>query len=106
MPLTPADVRNKQFSTTRLRPGYDEEEVDAFLSGLEPGIGRRTGLQGTTDDVTNQIADLDAQILTAYTSVGRIRALLDEAKDLGEVITLEGELSARETHLEQLLAPS
>ncbi len=31
MPLTPADVRNKQFSTTRLRPGYDEEEVDAFL---------------------------------------------------------------------------
>ena len=32
MPLTPADVRNKQFSTTRLRPGYDEEEVDAFLT--------------------------------------------------------------------------
>src|SRR5260370_837975 len=27
MPLTPADVRNKQFSTTRLRPGYDEEEA-------------------------------------------------------------------------------
>lgn len=79
-------------------------EVDAFLSGLEPAIGRRTGLQGTTDDVTTQIADLDAQILTAYTSVGRIRALLEEAKDLGEVITLEGELSARETHLEQLLA--
>ena len=48
MPLTPADVRNKQFSTTRLRPGYDEEEVDAFLdeecvnlflvvAGPEPG---------------------------------------------------------------------
>ncbi len=79
-------------------------EVDAFLSGLEPAIGRRTGLQGTTDDVTTQIADLDAQILTAYSSVGRIRALLDKAKDLGEVITLEGELSTRETHLEQLLA--
>jgi len=29
--LTPADVRNKQFNTTRLRPGYDEDEVDAFL---------------------------------------------------------------------------
>src|SRR5215813_3577554 len=28
MPLTPADVRNKQFSTTRLRPGYDEVEVE------------------------------------------------------------------------------
>jgi DivIVA domain-containing protein len=38
MPLTPADVRNKQFSTTRLRPGYDEEEVDAFLDEVEAAL--------------------------------------------------------------------
>src|SRR5256884_429774 len=41
MPLTPADVRNKQFSTTRLRPGYDEEEVDAFLDEVEVELDRR-----------------------------------------------------------------
>jgi len=29
--ITPEEVRNRQFSTTRLRPGYDEQEVDAFL---------------------------------------------------------------------------
>jgi len=40
MPLTPADVRNKQFSTTRLRPGYDEEEVDAFLDEVETELVR------------------------------------------------------------------
>jgi DivIVA domain-containing protein len=40
MPLTPADVRNKQFSTTRLRPGYDEEEVDAFLDEVEGELNR------------------------------------------------------------------
>jgi DivIVA domain-containing protein len=40
MPLTPADVRNKQFSTTRLRPGYDEEEVDAFLDEDEAELDR------------------------------------------------------------------
>src|ERR1700689_4932081 len=38
MPLTPADVRNKQFSTTRLRPGYDEEEGDAFLDEGEAAL--------------------------------------------------------------------
>jgi len=38
--LTPADVRNKQFSTTRLRPGYDEEEVDAFLDEVEAELDR------------------------------------------------------------------
>jgi DivIVA domain-containing protein len=40
MPLTPPDVRNKQFSTTRLRPGYDEEEVDAFLDEIEAELDR------------------------------------------------------------------
>src|ERR1700740_1733939 len=40
MPLPPADVRNKQFSTTRLRPGYDEEEVDAFLDEVEVELDR------------------------------------------------------------------
>ena len=45
------------------------EQVEAFLRGLDPGIGRRTGLQGNTADVTKQLTDLDAQILTAETSV-------------------------------------
>jgi DivIVA domain-containing protein len=40
MPLTPSDVRNKQFSTTRLRPGYDEAEVDAFLDEIETEFSR------------------------------------------------------------------
>src|SRR5262249_18309667 len=40
MPLTPADVRNKQFSTTRLRPGYDEEEADACLDEVEVELDR------------------------------------------------------------------
>jgi DivIVA domain-containing protein len=40
MPLMPADVRNKHFSTTRLRPGYDEEEVDAFLDEIEAELDR------------------------------------------------------------------
>jgi DivIVA domain-containing protein len=33
--LTPADVRNKVFSTVRLREGYDLGQVDAFLDLVE-----------------------------------------------------------------------
>ena len=40
MPLTPADVRNRHFGTTRLRPGYEEEEVDAFLDEVEAELDR------------------------------------------------------------------
>jgi DivIVA domain-containing protein len=35
MPLTPEDVRNRQFGTTRFRSGYDQHEVDAFLELVE-----------------------------------------------------------------------
>jgi DivIVA domain-containing protein len=31
VPLTPLDVRNRKFGTTRLSPGYAEDEVSAFL---------------------------------------------------------------------------
>lgn len=34
-PLTPADIRNAAFGTTRLRTGYDMDEVDAFLDMVE-----------------------------------------------------------------------
>ena len=33
--LTPASIRGKLFSTTRLRPGYDAQEVDRFLDQAE-----------------------------------------------------------------------
>jgi DivIVA domain-containing protein len=36
--LTPQAVHDKQFSTTRLRPGYDQEETDAFLDLVESEI--------------------------------------------------------------------
>jgi DivIVA domain-containing protein len=40
MPLSPEDVRNKRFTTTRFRPGYDEDEVDSFLDQVEEELTR------------------------------------------------------------------
>ncbi|MFJ1709546.1 DivIVA domain-containing protein [Kitasatospora sp. NPDC088346] len=40
MPLTLADLRAKQFTTVRLREGYDESEVDDFLDIVEAELTR------------------------------------------------------------------
>ena len=40
MALTPQDVRDKKFTTTRFKPGYDEDEVDAFLDEVEAELGQ------------------------------------------------------------------
>ena len=42
MPLTSAEVRAVQFGTTRLRSGYDMDEVDSFLDIIEADIGQLT----------------------------------------------------------------
>jgi DivIVA domain-containing protein len=46
-PVTADEVRNEQFMTTRLRPGYDEEEVDAFLDQAEARLRARCAECGT-----------------------------------------------------------
>ena len=98
------DLNDPQTASGDLVFKLPPEEVQPFLNGLDPAIGRRTGLDGTTSDVTTQIADLDAQILAAEASVDRVRVLLEGAKTLDDVIRLESEFTTRQTHLEQLRA--
>jgi DivIVA domain-containing protein len=41
MPLTPQDIQNKRFKTAgRMKLGYDEDEVDAFLDEIEEELRR------------------------------------------------------------------
>jgi DivIVA domain-containing protein len=42
MPLTPQEVASKVFGPTRMRRGYDENEVDAFLDQVEAELTKLT----------------------------------------------------------------
>ncbi len=53
MPLTPEDVANKQFTSTRLKPGYDETEVDEFLDEVEAELTR---LYRENDELRNKVS--------------------------------------------------
>jgi DivIVA domain-containing protein len=74
MPLTPADVRNKQFSTTRLRPGYDEEEVDAFLDEVEAAL----------DELIQENEELRAKLADAMR--GRAPVSLTPQPEVSEIM--------------------
>ena len=52
MPLTASDVANKQFTTVKLREGYNMEEVDGFLDEVEGELGR---LHREIDDLTARV---------------------------------------------------
>ncbi|MEU0520542.1 DivIVA domain-containing protein [Streptosporangium sp. NPDC006007] len=81
--LTPADVRNKVFTTVRLREGYDLAEVDTFLGQVE--IALRGVLQENAD-LNARLAGTDARAgqpapHSAGDSAARIVALAREAAD-------------------------
>jgi hypothetical protein len=54
--------------------------------------------------VTEDVADVDARVASMQASIARIRAILSRAERIGDVVSVEGELSRRTTELESLQA--
>ena len=77
--------------------------INATINALD-AIGDVTGFTQDAQDVTSQMVDLDARILTAAASVDRAREFLNQATNISDLAQLENELTNRETSLEQLRA--
>ena len=76
---------------------------DTALADLA-ALGDERGRRLSTEDVTDQVVDLEARLATQRASVDRVRALLGEADALGEVVQIEAELTKRTADLEALEA--
>src|SRR6185295_6799852 len=76
------------------------EQVEAAVADLDSIGISRTASQGT-EDVTSQVVDIDARLVTAQASLDRVRKLLENATDLGQILSLESQLTERETLVEQ-----
>lgn len=67
-------------------------------------IGTRTAIRQESSDVTEQVVDVESRITTQRASLTRVRALLAKATTIGEIVSVEAELTRREADLEALLA--
>ncbi|MEU7383320.1 MULTISPECIES: DUF4349 domain-containing protein [unclassified Streptomyces] len=99
-------------STSRDEDGHERTRVvlrvpvdryDEVLGGLE-GTGKLIERTAKAQDVTAQVVDVDSRVKSQRASVARVRELMDQATRLSDVVSLEGELSRRESDLEALLA--
>ncbi|NEA50365.1 DUF4349 domain-containing protein, partial [Streptomyces sp. SID10815] len=98
-------------TTTRDEEGHERTEVvlrvpaeryDGVLTALQ-GAGKLVERTSKAEDVTDQVVDVDSRIRSQRASVDRVRALMERADRIGDVVALEGELSRRESDLESLL---
>lgn len=79
------------------------DRLDAVVEDLR-AIGTVDEFSTSSQDVTREVTDLDAQISTLAASTERIEGLLDQAEDMEDIITLENELDRRRAELESLQA--
>ena len=80
--------------------------VDDYDEAMEAArdAGEVVQMQQSTYDVGAQVADVDARIKALEASLVRLTALMDEATDITDVITLEQAISQRQSELDALKA--
>ncbi|MEO6629104.1 MAG: DUF4349 domain-containing protein [Aquihabitans sp.] len=94
-----ADLEGDHEIRTTLRvpvKGFDDAMAD--LSALGKVLERNIDSQ----DVTDQVVDLQGRLKNAEVSSERLRQLLAKAENVVNILAIEGELTKRETEIEQL----
>ena len=76
-------------------------KLDSVIDQLA-AFGHVTARSGSTVDVTEDAVDLDARVASQRASVERVRALLAQARTIGDVVSIESELTRREADLDSL----
>ncbi len=66
------------------------------------GFGHVTSRSAQVVDATEDVVDLDARVASQRASVDRVRALLAQARSIGDVVSIESELTRREADLDSL----
>ncbi|MEV7006283.1 DUF4349 domain-containing protein [Streptosporangium sp. NPDC051022] len=73
-----------------------------LLDRLGRELGKRESLQQNTEDVTEQVADVESRLRSSKAALDSLRTLMKKAKTIGEVLDVEREISEREADLEAL----
>jgi hypothetical protein len=79
------------------------EQLDAVIADLG-SVGTVIRSTSSSENVGSQIIDTQSRLDTMRVSVERVRGFLKSAKDLTQIVTLEAELTRRESDLEALEA--
>jgi hypothetical protein len=78
------------------------DKLDPVLDQLSHLGSSMVKRELNTQDVTEQVVDVEARLATQRKSVERIRALLSQATSVSDITSIESELTSRESALESL----
>lgn len=88
-------------SVARLKLRVPSPRLDDVLAGLSK-LGEESRRQVTVQDVTEQVADLDAVLANKKALRDRLRALLARANDVKDILAVESELTRLQTEIDSV----
>lgn len=91
-----------RYGSGTLTLSVPADKLDTALDQLSSQVGTVLRRSTSSQDVTAQYVDTQSRLKTMRASVERVRALMIQAKDIGQVVALESELSKRQADLESL----
>ncbi|GAA3087835.1 hypothetical protein GCM10017600_63770 [Streptosporangium carneum] len=99
-----SDTRSGDSASVNLTFKIPPAAYPGVLDRLGRELGKRESLRQNTEDVTEQVADVESRLRSSRAALDSLRTLLKKANTIGEVLDVEREVSAREADLEALQA--
>ncbi|MDB1089160.1 DUF4349 domain-containing protein [Streptomyces sp. ACA25] len=97
------EQHSEGYERSRVTLRVPPQQYAGLLAQLS-ALGELHRREISTEDVTDQVVDVESRIATQEESVARVRELMEEARSLDDVVALEEELSKRQAALESLKA--
>ena len=92
------------MSTIQLVLRVPVADFDRVRAGVRKLGAKVLDDKHNAQDVTDEVVDVESRIASQQKSIERLRALIGQAKTVGEVVQVETELTSREAELESLQA--
>ena len=94
-----SSARGDQSASMKLR--VPSAKLDAVLAQLA-ALGREKNRRESAEDVTGTVVDLDAKLKNSIALRDRLRKLLDQAKDVKDVLAIERELTRVQSEVDSM----
>ncbi len=99
-----ADPGHPSRATASVQLKIPVTAYPATLSQLAGRLGTQLSLRQQAQDVTQQVADVSSQVTSDQAAIAQLRALLSHAGSVGDLLSVQNQINAEESSLEQMQA--
>jgi hypothetical protein len=101
---TSANPDHPSEATATVQVKIPVASYPATLRQLASQLGRQLSLHQQAQDVTQQVADVNSQVISAEAAIAQLRTLLSHAGSVGELLSVQNQINQEESTLESMQA--